>query len=93
MRPLIHLLVAVVGILLGLSMVDPTLFIGRYIINWLTPPSSDTMSWDSYQRLDTIYTWMDTLAQKYPRKLRIQTIGQSVEGRDIKVARIGNRNP
>ena len=30
MKPLYHLLVVVVGILLGLSVVDPTLFIGRY---------------------------------------------------------------
>jgi len=92
MQPLVHLLVLVVCILLGLSMVDPTLFIGRYIINWLAPPSSDSMSWDSYHRLDTIYTWMDTLAKRFPHKLRIQTIGQSVEGRDIKLARIGTRN-
>jgi hypothetical protein len=61
------------------------------VINWLAPPSSDSMSWDSYHRLDTIYTWMDSLAKQYPQKLRIQTIGQSVEGRDIKVARIGIR--
>ena len=29
------------------------------VINWLAPPSSSSMSWDSYHRLDTIYTWMD----------------------------------
>ena len=73
------------------NLLNSNIILSCVVINWLTPPSSDTMSWDSYQRLDTIYTWMDTLAQKYPRKLRIQTIGQSVEGRDIKVARIGNR--
>jgi len=88
-----RLVVGLVAILLGLSQVDPTLFIGRYIINWLAPPSSDTMSWDSYHRLDTIYTWMDSLAKRYPQKIRIQTIGESVEGREIKVARIGIRNP
>jgi len=89
----VHLVIGIVATLLGLTMVDPTLFIGRYFINWLAPPSSDSMSWDSYHRLDTIYTWMNSLAQRYPQKLRIQTIGQSVEGRDIKVARIGTRNP
>jgi len=92
MKPVTHFLILVLGLLLGLSVVDPTLFIGRYIINWLAPPSSDSMSWDSYHRLDTIYTWMDRLARRYPHKLRIQTIGHSVEGREIKVARIGNRN-
>ena len=29
------------------------------VINWLLPPSSGAMSWDSFHRLDSIYSWMD----------------------------------
>merc|ERR1719419_1995375 len=79
-------------LLISITSVENTFFIGRYVFNWFYSPSSDSMSWDSYHRLDTIYNWMDRLARSYPHKLRIQTIGHSVEGREIKVARIGNRN-
>ena len=29
------------------------------VINWLMPASSDSMSWNSYHRLDSIYSWID----------------------------------
>jgi len=50
------------------------------------------MSWDSYQRVDTIYTWMDSLASRYPHKMKVDIIGRSWEGRELRVVTVGNRN-
>jgi len=78
--------------LASLAFVDNTMFIGRYFINWLLPRGGDQMDWDNYHRLDTIHNWMDSMAARYPSRVKIHTIGQSVEGRPLKVARIGTRN-
>jgi len=79
-------------IILSITSVNNTFLVGRYIINWFAPKSSDQMSWDSYQRLDTIYSWMDNLAARYPHKMKVEVIGRSWEGRDVKVVTVGNRN-
>merc|ERR1719471_2589459 len=71
---------------------DNTLFIGRYFINWLMPASSSSMSWTSYHRLDSIYSWMDRLSRTYPNKVKIHMIGKTHEGREIRVVRVGKRN-
>jgi len=71
---------------------DNTLFVGRYFINWLMPSSSSAMSWTSYHRLDSIYSWMDALQSRYPSKVKVHVIGRTHEGREIRVVRVGNRN-
>jgi len=86
------LVVSSVMLILAITSVDNTFFIGRYIINWFAPQSSDRMSWDSYQRIDTIYSWMDNLAARYPHKMKVEVVGKSWEGRDIRVVTVGNRN-
>lgn len=85
---------AALGVLLGLASltaVDNTMFIGRYFINWFLPSGGDSMDWESYHRLDTIHGWMDGMAARYPDRVKILTIGHSVEGRPLKVARLGRR--
>lgn len=44
-----------------------------------------TMDWKGYHRLDVIYSFMDELANMYPYLCSVNVIGQSVEGRDLKV--------
>jgi len=85
------LLAGVLG-LASVTVVDNTMFLGRYFINWFLPAGGDTMDWDNYHRLDTIHGWMDGMAERYPDRVKILTIGHSVEGRDLKVARLGNRS-
>ena len=49
------------------------------------------MSWAAYHRLDTIYTWLDSLAAAHPDTVKIINIGRSHEGRELRVARVGSR--
>ena len=49
------------------------------------------MSWDSYHRLDSIYSWMERMSVQYPGTVRIKVIGKTHEGRDIRLARVGTR--
>ncbi|XP_028045069.1 carboxypeptidase B-like [Monomorium pharaonis] len=48
------------------------------------------MEWSSYHRLDDILGYLNYLADTYPDVCSVQTIGQSVEGRPLKVIRISN---
>ncbi|XP_015176245.1 PREDICTED: carboxypeptidase B-like [Polistes dominula] len=48
------------------------------------------MEWSSYHRLDDIYGYLDFLAQTYPDVCSVMNIGNSVEGRPLKVLRISN---
>ncbi|KAI4504475.1 hypothetical protein M0802_000025 [Mischocyttarus mexicanus] len=48
------------------------------------------MEWSSYHRLDDIYGYLDFLAQTYPDVCSVMNIGNSVEGRPLKVIRISN---
>ncbi|XP_011880856.1 PREDICTED: carboxypeptidase B-like [Vollenhovia emeryi] len=51
------------------------------------------MEWTSYHRLDDILGYLDYLADTYPDVCSVQTIGQSLEGRPLKVLRISNGKP
>ena len=51
------------------------------------------MTWSAYHRLEDIYEYLDFLAKTYPDLCSVQTIGKSVEKRDLKVLRISNGNP
>ncbi|XP_071576058.1 carboxypeptidase B isoform X2 [Temnothorax nylanderi] len=48
------------------------------------------MEWTSYHRLDDIHGYVNYLAETYPDVCSIQTIGNSIEGRPLKVLRISN---
>ncbi|XP_015522425.1 carboxypeptidase B [Neodiprion lecontei] len=50
------------------------------------------MEWSSYHRLDDITGYLDYLAQTFPDLCSVMTIGNSVEGRPLKVLRISNGN-
>ncbi|XP_011693532.1 PREDICTED: carboxypeptidase B-like [Wasmannia auropunctata] len=48
------------------------------------------MEWSSYHGLDDINNYLDYLVTTYPDVCSVQTIGQSVEGRPLKLLRISN---
>merc|ERR1719499_2798309 len=50
------------------------------------------MSWNNYHRLDSIYSWMDSMSSRFPDKVKVHVIGRTHEGREIRVVRIGKRN-
>jgi len=64
----------------------------QFFLNMLLPTSRTHMSWDEYHRLDTIYGWMERMSIEHPKKTKLYKIGQSVEGRDLRVLRIGTRD-
>lgn len=51
------------------------------------------MTWSAYHRLVDIFGYLDYLANTYPDLCSVQTIGQSVQGRPLKVLRISNGKP
>ncbi|CAL1685712.1 unnamed protein product [Lasius platythorax] len=51
------------------------------------------MEWTTYHPLADIYGYVDYLAQTYPDFCSVQTIGNSIEGRPLKVLRISNGKP
>jgi len=46
------------------------------------------MNWNKYQSYAVLSRWMDCLADTFPSKVSLITIGQSTEGRPLKVAHI-----
>ncbi|XP_050682299.1 carboxypeptidase B-like isoform X2 [Leptidea sinapis] len=52
-----------------------------------------TMDWERYHRLDVIYEFMENLQKEFPFLCAVISIGQSAEGRDIKLLKISNGNP
>ncbi|XP_021207336.1 carboxypeptidase B isoform X1 [Bombyx mori] len=48
------------------------------------------MNWKKYHRLNVIYAFIDELERDYPAICTVSVIGQSVEGRDIKMLKISN---
>ncbi|XP_017149664.1 carboxypeptidase B isoform X2 [Drosophila miranda] len=51
-----------------------------------------SMHWKDYHDLETIYAFMREIRSKFPNIVRLYTIGQTAEGRDLKVLRI-SENP
>lgn len=51
-----------------------------------------SMHWKDYHDLETIYSFMREIRTKFPNIVRLYTIGQTAEGRDLKVLRI-SENP
>ncbi|CAK9812749.1 Carboxypeptidase B [Anthophora plagiata] len=48
------------------------------------------MEWSSYHRLEDIHGYLDYLAETFPSVCSVVSIGNSVEGRALKVLRISN---
>lgn len=44
--------------------------------------------WDDYHTLEEIYEWIDEMVAQYPSVLSVDTIGQTYEGRDMKVIKL-----
>ncbi|XP_076679450.1 carboxypeptidase B isoform X2 [Andrena cerasifolii] len=51
------------------------------------------MEWSSYHRLEDIHVYLDYLAETFPEACSVVSIGNSVEGRPLKVLRISNGKP
>ncbi|XP_012230102.1 carboxypeptidase B isoform X2 [Linepithema humile] len=51
------------------------------------------MEWTSYHRLIDIHGYLDYLAETFPEVCSVRTIGESIEGRPLKVLRISNGKP
>ncbi|CAH0563476.1 unnamed protein product [Brassicogethes aeneus] len=51
------------------------------------------LTWQAYHRLTDIHGYLDYLAETYPDLCSVQTIGQSVLGKDIKVLKVSNGKP
>ena len=50
--------------------------------------AASEMFFKDYRDLQTIYNWLDLLAQTYPSMVSIEIIGQTHEGRDLKAIHI-----
>lgn len=48
------------------------------------------MTWKAYHRLSDYYGYLDYLATSYPKLCSVQTIGNTVEGRPLRVLKISN---
>uniref|UniRef100_A0AAG5DGG9 Peptidase M14 domain-containing protein n=1 Tax=Anopheles atroparvus TaxID=41427 RepID=A0AAG5DGG9_ANOAO len=44
--------------------------------------------WEDYYTLEEIYEWIDGMVAQYPSVLSVSTIGQTYEGRDMKVIKL-----
>ncbi|XP_012140434.1 carboxypeptidase B isoform X2 [Megachile rotundata] len=51
------------------------------------------MEWTTYHRLEDIHGYLDYLAETFPDVCSVVSIGNSVEGRALKVLRISNGKP
>ncbi|KAG7188823.1 hypothetical protein KM043_008431 [Ampulex compressa] len=51
------------------------------------------MEWTSYHRLDDIHGYLNYLADSFPNICSVMNIGNSVEGKPLKVLRISNGKP
>ncbi|XP_035917641.1 zinc carboxypeptidase-like [Anopheles stephensi] len=53
--------------------------------------SETTFGWEEYETLEAIYEWIDALALQYPDILTVQSIGQTYEGRDMKLVKLSQQ--
>ncbi|XP_060662089.1 LOW QUALITY PROTEIN: carboxypeptidase B [Drosophila nasuta] len=72
--------------------INSTLSIPGSRIKKASRSGSSGMHWKDYHDLETIYAFMREVRAKFPDIARLYTIGQTAEGRDIKVLRI-SENP
>lgn len=53
-------------------------------------PRSGRISFDRYYRHDAINSYLQEVAAKYPKYAKVETVGKSYEGREMKTIRISN---
>uniref|UniRef100_T1J4X5 Peptidase M14 domain-containing protein n=1 Tax=Strigamia maritima TaxID=126957 RepID=T1J4X5_STRMM len=53
-------------------------------------PFTRTLTWNKYHRLDTIYQYLEQLANANPHIAKVINIGKSFEGRALKLIKIGS---
>ncbi len=51
-------------------------------------PGNPLLPLDRYHNLSSIYSYLDHLAESYPRDVEVKTLGKTFEGRDIKMVKI-----
>ncbi|KAJ8951569.1 hypothetical protein NQ318_020446 [Aromia moschata] len=51
------------------------------------------LTWNSYHRMDDVLDYLQFAATTYPDLVTLKTIGNSVQGRPIKLVKISNGNP
>lgn len=51
------------------------------------------MTWQYYHRLDDIHGYMDYLSQTYPNVVTTQTIGNTVQGKALKLVKVSSGEP
>ncbi|KAM7002795.1 carboxypeptidase A4 [Tautogolabrus adspersus] len=64
--------------------------------NQMNERSTKNFNFGAYHRLETIYSWMDTLVAQYPNLVSKQDIGKSYENRPMYVLKFstgGNKRP
>ncbi|XP_029289542.1 carboxypeptidase A4 [Cottoperca gobio] len=64
--------------------------------NQMKERSSRSFNFGAYHRLETIYSWMDTLVSQHPKLVTKQEIGRSYENRPMYVLKFstgGNKRP
>ncbi|XP_075980753.1 uncharacterized protein LOC142979607 [Anticarsia gemmatalis] len=62
----------------------------KVVAKQTTSGSRTTMDWTCYHRVDTIYAFLDKLAQEFPYLCTVHVIGKTAEGRDMKMLKISN---
>lgn len=55
--------------------------------------SGHRMTWQYYHRLADIHGYLDYLTQTYPNIVSVQTIGNSVQGKPLKVVKVSSGEP
>ncbi|KAF9794650.1 hypothetical protein SFRURICE_016451 [Spodoptera frugiperda] len=50
--------------------------------------NTDTYTWYNYHKLEDIYQWLADMAVRYPNAMELNSIGKSIEGRDIYVVSV-----
>lgn len=53
---------------------------------------SPNVFFSDFQRLRSIFQFMDSLVAQYPRLAQTETIGKSFEGRDLRMIKIGSKS-
>ncbi|KAG5675035.1 hypothetical protein PVAND_004974 [Polypedilum vanderplanki] len=49
------------------------------------------MDWEDYQSVETIHSWMDSLQVEFPTFVNVTTIGNSYEGRPMKLLKLSKK--
>lgn len=55
------------------------------------PKAEGDFDWEDYHSLDTIYAWVDSIQLEFPNFISVETIGNSYEGRPIKVIKLSKK--